>query len=291
MSTHKSNSRKSSNKPTSLERTLNAHWVVVSDHTSSPDAVVASANKMFEMGSAITVPAERVLGRGENGITLETNDHRAVKIVRHDTKEGRQQLLNETTYQKELSLLEIAPAVYADEIVSNYSFILMSKVEPIDVLTATQPFIKKLIKLIAKMVYHGYIHNDIHWGNVARRIGARNEPILIDFGFTQKLERAPDMLSFNQILMAQLYSLTDACNVNNCMSGDCLRTICDDEPIGTIYQLRQGQTSIYENLANEGISYRGSSRRTRRVLTIREPAIFTRRKRRKARPRFTSSFF
>lgn len=273
MAISRSRSRDSPKRPSANDLAMDRHWSVVTDRASSPVVTASAANAMVALGAAIEVPLTRVLGRGENGVTFETNDRRAVKIIRYNTPGERAQLRNETAYQKELAALEIAPAVHADELVSNYSFILMDKVEPINVSTASQPFIRKLVKLIAKMVYYGYVHNDVHRGNVARCVTTR-EPILIDFGFTQKLGYIPDRICFNQILMAQLYALMDACNVNNCVSGDCAERLCQkEEPIATIYQLRQGQTYIYDQLASPAPP---TPSRQRRGATIREPARFTR---------------
>ena len=243
--------------------------------------IISNAQKMLET-AGFSANITRKLGRGENGITFETSDNKALKIVRYGNEAQRKQLVNEITFQKELAALGIAPFVHDDSIVSKFAFILMDKVIPVhlDMVSNTQSdsysesdsFTKKLIRLIAKMIYHGYLHNDIHWGNVAATVHSPHEPILIDFGFTTHLGYTPDKLCFNQILMAQLYALTDACNVNNRINDsiDDIILLCDNEAIDTIYELRQGKSSIYNSLV--------PPRRTgRKTKLIRE--TFTRKKR------------
>ena len=61
---------------------LNRHWAIVNSPTGSPTDIIASANEMFELAGTPTQPAVNVLGRGENGITFETTDNKAIKIIR-----------------------------------------------------------------------------------------------------------------------------------------------------------------------------------------------------------------
>ena len=44
----------------------------------------------------------------------------------------------------------------------------------------------KLIQVISLSVYNGFIHNDLHTGNIAKKYDD-DDFILIDFGFTQKI--------------------------------------------------------------------------------------------------------
>lgn len=152
---------------------------------------------------------------------------------------------------------------------NSLGIILMDKIYPITTKKVysdkCSTFPNKLIRIIAKSVYHGYIHNDLHIGNIAKKTSRTNEPILIDFGLTQKIQPPTNPVVFNQIVIAQLYALTDSCNQNN-FSVDCeyapkcdklsdgiddIYNQCNSCIMDVIYDLRNGQTDLFSSIVEE----------------------------------------
>ena len=205
-----------------------------------------------------------VLGKGENGITFETEQNTALKLVRFNNINEKQNIIREIEFQRELSKLNVAPNVHGEHVCisgkknSGACFIHMDKIKPINNISSlTQSFREKLIDKIAISVYHGYVHNDLHWGNVAMHID-NEEPVLIDFGLTQKMETSVEVISFNQIVLSQLYALMDVCNTNNCLPehewpncGMNYGDICSNDIIvETIYNLRNGRQELWNSISS-----------------------------------------
>ena len=200
------------------------------------------------------------LGGGANGVTYETintldssggtNNH-ALKIVKLSDQSEVDAFKMESKVQENIAKqIGIAPNVhgYSDLGVGSYGFLLMDKIRPVTkkdliktVYNSNIEQVKNLIETISLSVYNGFIHNDLHTGNIAKKYSS-NDFILIDFGFTQEISRltppsAPVLdasgkpitsnqeIIFNQILIAQLYALVEHCNSNN------FNIKCPDAPV------------------------------------------------------------
>lgn len=200
------------------------------------------------------------LGGGANGVTYETqntqdssggtNNH-ALKIVKLSNQSDVDAFIMESKVQKNIAeRIEIAPTVhgYSTLGVGSYGFLLMDKIRPVTkkdlfktVYNSNIERVQKLIEIISLSVYNGFIHNDLHTGNIAKKYGS-DDFILIDFGFTQKISplsppstpvpgafgkpiTSNQEIIFNQILIAQLYALVEHCNSNN------FNIECPDAPV------------------------------------------------------------
>ncbi len=203
------------------------------------------------------------LGGGENGVTYETEntqsasgrtDNHALKIVKLPEQTDLDAFLKESKVQKKIAQnTGIAPNVYGYSTVGvgSYGFLLMDKIRPITkkdliktVYNSDIEQVKNLIKIISLSVYNGFIHNDLHTGNIAKKYRS-DDFILIDFGFTQEISQltppvvpvvsvagasskpitSNQEIIFNQILIAQLYALVEHCNSNN------FNIKCPDAPV------------------------------------------------------------
>ena len=224
------------------------------------------------------------LGGGDNGVTYETHDGKALKIV-HLNKNSikTREFVNESIAQQNIGSIQngrttrevahgstdgepsivgntIAPSVYLyhplqetpQTQLTKYGYLLMDKITPIDKTELAETVhstnimdVRQLIECIALSIYNGYIHNDLHVGNIAKNL-SQDAFVLIDFGFTQNIGdflKAPGVsvgapiqpvasndrkrILFNQILIAQLYALIEHCNSNN------YDVKCDDAPLCT----------------------------------------------------------
>lgn len=216
------------------------------------------------------------LGGGDNGVTYETHDGKALKIVHLDRNSIKtREFVNESIAQQNIGSIQngrttrevshgstagepsivgntIAPSVYLyhplqetpQTQLPKYGYLLMDKITPIDKTELAETVystdimgVRQLIECIAISIYNGYIHNDLHIGNIAKNLN-QNAFVLIDFGFTQNIGdflKAPSVapgvsagahlqpvadndrkrILFNQILIAQLYALIEHCNSNN----------------------------------------------------------------------------
>ena len=209
-------------------------------------------------GETLSINLLDKLGGGANGVTYETrntqgssggtNNH-ALKIVKLSNQSEVDAFKMESEVQKNIAE-EIAPTVYGYSTLDDgsYGFLLMDKIRPVTkkdlfktVYNSNIERVLKLIQVISLSVYNGFIHNDLHTGNIAKKYGS-DDFILIDFGFTQKISSlsplSPPVLDalgkpitsnqeiiFNQILIAQLYALVEHCNSNN------FNIKCPDAPV------------------------------------------------------------
>ena len=217
-------------------------------------------------GEIIEIIITKKLGGGENGVTYETTSGQALKIVNLN-KDNRKivEFTRESQLQNNIAMLKngdnpIAPKVYGyypiySTTKTNFGYLLMDKINPIskDELSETVysgdiMAVKQLIECIAISIYNGYVHNDLHAGNIAKDMSGNF--ILIDFGFTQNIggflktpfvsgqpiiSNNPRRVLFNQVLIAQLYALTEHCNGNN-YDVDCRGApLCNKDTIRSIY--------------------------------------------------------
>ena len=213
----------------------------------------------------------KLLGKGDNAsvYSIENDIDKVLKVIEIDTKDT---CIEDTTREiemcKELNKIDIGPQIYSHVYIKSHKMVvlILERLKPMnrshgDFTVSRQ---KELIDKVAKMVDHGYIHNDLHLGNVM--INATGKITVIDFGFTVKMEHRPrDELVFNQIVISQLYSILDPCNFNNCFGSskserwpDCalskghLNTFCDSkesELVNEIYRLKRGESLLWKTVS------------------------------------------
>lgn len=221
-------------------------------------------DKIIELGDLI--------GSGEYGkvYTIDNDLEKVVKIMSFrprqngkDTTTEKQLIeafMNEIKIQTELGKLNIAPIVYDYQIMDGddgykQGIILMQKITSIyrnvyfDI--GDDPSIKKkcslpprvvqlkLIHKIKEMINAGYIHNDLHCGNIGF---IRDEVRLFDFGFTQSIQPLCRPCNNDQILGFHLYQVIEHLPFD-------LRD--DSEYYNVIYEIRQGkQMFLAQDLGN-----------------------------------------
>jgi RIO-like serine/threonine protein kinase len=90
---------------------------------------------------------------------------------------------------------------------------------------------KQLVNVVAKMVSHGIIHNDLHPGNIG--VLKNGKLVIFDYGFSQ---RADVEIKFpEQVLMAQLYTI-----IEQYAKPIMFNSLIYD----TIYKIRQGKLKL-----------------------------------------------
>lgn len=221
-------------------------------------------DKIIELGD--------LLGSGEYGkvYTIDNDPEKVVKIMSfRPRKNGNvkiteqkliESFMNEIEIQTELGKLNIAPIVYDYQIMDGedgfkQGIILMQKITSIyrDVYfdIGDDPNInrkcslppknvqQKLIHKIKEMINAGYIHNDLHCGNIGF---VKDEVRLFDFGFTQSIQTLCKPCNNEQILGFHLYQVIEHLPFD-------LR----DESLyyDVIYEIRQGkQMFLAKDLGN-----------------------------------------
>lgn len=171
---------------------------------------------------------------------------------------------HEIDTQSELNKKNLGPELIWHEKAGKYTIICMQKIIPVkpSALAVNHKMQRQLILEVIQMVKAGFLHNDLHIGNVAINASTR-EATVIDFGLTQKIEPPEENIVINQIVLAQLYAIIDPCNKNNCdepdnwpecFSSDHVGSLCHDEgPITiAIYNIRNGKdaTELEKEIGN-----------------------------------------
>jgi serine/threonine protein kinase len=224
-------------------------------------------SKYFE-----NITVNRLLGEGGSGkvYSIDGDSSKVVKMIPFKNIKTYEILRREIIIQKELNNLGLGPSLLGDNLdtldderkgIGNI-FIIMETIRPISSISEIRnnpDYQKQLINEIAKMVYHGYLHNDLHVDNIALNLQTKQATV-IDFGLTVKLSYSPDnKLLFDQLLLAQLYALIEPCNKNNCpgdkedwpscgFNGDTLEEICDGPIANEIYTIRNNESRIWDTL-------------------------------------------
>lgn len=231
----------------------------------------------------LTIPGE-LLGRGNSGQVysmISKSKRRSqnkelksylqsyvLKIIPLRNSEEEYVVQNEFDIHMELNSLNMGPLMKWHETISiknrrshnKYAVMCMEKIEPIKpmMLANSEDKQMELINEVARMVSHGYLHNDLHIGNVAVNIRTKMATV-IDFGLTKKLETLPrEEMLFNQIVLAQLYAILDPCNTNNCSlkseewpqcySDEYLSMICQGPISDEIYKIRTNESELWSTL-------------------------------------------
>ena len=122
----------------------------------------------------------RKLGEGGSGkvYSIVGDSSNVVKMIPFKNSKTYKILRREIIIQKELNELGLGPGLLADNLDTleeegtnrGYIFIIMEIIRPISSITEIRnnhTYQDQLINEIAKMVYHGYIHNDLHVDNIA----------------------------------------------------------------------------------------------------------------------------
>lgn len=182
-----------------------------------------------------------LLGKGEYGMVHQdaTNQHNVIKTVlfteRYDpesnkkltSKELENLFLKEGKIQEELGNYNIAPKIYYYGIVNDMGerkgIIIMEKMA--DIYRSKYPDVgddpdftkspklppekiqQKVIDKIMEMIDRGYIHNDLHGGNIG--FVKNDEVRLFDFGFSRSITPLCLPCNKDQLLGFSLYQLIE----------------------------------------------------------------------------------
>jgi hypothetical protein len=238
-----------------------------SNKTKSSRASKSSGVSYF---SGKVIP-EKLLGAGESGkvYSIKGDTDNVLKTAPFKNKTQRSQLISEITIQQRINekIPHGAPKIINSEIIGSTKgevIIIMEKINTFDkgILDLLEPtFQIQLVDLIAEFVINGFVHNDIHTDNIA--MNSRGEPILIDFGLTVEIPTPLDVITFNQILIAQLYAIVDPCNINNCpkysekqkhpncgFTSKHIGNLCQGHILDVIYHLRNNKSYMYDKLTS-----------------------------------------
>ena len=236
--------------------------------------------KIDQFLSKEKITLDKLLGRGNSGkvYSIKGDPTKVVKIIPFKNVATYKILKREIFTQKELNKLLVGPEVFKDNInildstvpntkrkFSGEIFIIMETVSTISSMSEisdNDEYQHQLINEVAKMVFHGYLHNDLHVDNIAVNVKT-NKATIIDFGLTMKLPNPPDnKLLFDQLLLAQLYALIEPCNENNfpvdkrdCgLEEEVLSEICDGPIVEEIYAIRNDKSKIWYTLHKSSTS-------------------------------------
>ena len=168
-----------------------------------------------------------LVGTGDNAVVYRTKRGIA-KVVFTQDKDGKFLESVEAEYNTQEILhslnAQFAPRpiqltrLEGDDKPEGYEAILIEMEELTQIKEITPQLVDQIKKIIKKLVHAGYLHNDLHWGNLMMR---NKSVVLIDFGFTRKL--LPESVSqikkdtglCDLVCASELYALFDMCNRNN----------------------------------------------------------------------------
>jgi hypothetical protein len=208
-----------------------------------------------------TVPQlGKLLGHGDNGAIHESARKGWVaKVIGTRTADAKRVVQHEYTVQDQLATMGVAPRVRPPVFRGDSAYLEMERIYPIrfDEFIGNYRYQEGLVKLVVRMCSKGFLHNDLHVGNIGYR-NDKKTPVIFDFGETIQTEppTSDDVLA--QFVIAQLYCLIDNCNRNNCVPGAAaaqpgpgcfppsyFEDMCESGPvIDTIYALRGGKYDL-----------------------------------------------
>lgn len=177
--------------------------------------------------------AATLLGKGDYGKAFALNSSYAIKVVdiggvqELPASVRDQQVVNEVRMQREASLVRTAagdpcvPPIFStirrvhatnpDGVEADFVFFAMPRLD--EIAEFDEPALAHIVTLSNCLVEHGFLHNDMHAGNVMLWNG---KPIIIDFGLITRQDpiRAEPIRSLVQY--AQCAALIDNCNKYSC---------------------------------------------------------------------------
>lgn len=180
-----------------------------------------------------------VLGSGENATVYahKTNPKLVIKVVKDASS-----IRHEMQMHRMMACIGVAPAIEAEE----DNFIVMERIVPYkkgDKLTKKHQ--TQLVNLVLRSVAVGLIHNDLHQGNIGFTAN-KEEMLMFDFGFSERIQPVKDDVVYLQIVLAQLYALIDPCNENNMALN-----FCDDEIGKAVYAIRGHDTKVIKQFLKQ----------------------------------------
>ncbi len=221
---------------------------------SQQQVIISPADSDTKMGLRHKTQDVVQLGEGSRAKVFELKRKNgqtpiALKVLKEATTPAD---LMEVEVARHMHHLGIGPEVY-DVTLKPRLAIQMEMVDTIEhqghFLNDT--FAAEIVDLVIRMVDNGYVHNDLHVGNIAQSRSTKRA-LLIDFGLVQEIEKVSGTVRA-QIILAQLYALVDPCNVNNVRSkfitqntrlNKWISSSCNNS-IGTaIYAIRNGKIPV-----------------------------------------------
>ena len=171
-----------------------------------------------------------MLGHGENGRTYAIGDNLVMKRVtlksnRNAAGVAASDVQSEVDTQVALNQIGVGPVVHVDheEHDPSRGAVVMQRLYPLaDEKNKPQPifcmppqFQHELVAQVFRMVRGGYLHNDLHAGNVM--MTREGHPVIIDFGLctqVRALAETDDRRLIEQCALSQLQMLCDPSNLN-----------------------------------------------------------------------------
>ena len=169
------------------------------------------------------------LGHGENGRTyaIENDPNLVVKRVTLKSSNDEPTGVTAEAVQKEIDMqvalnaIKVGPVVDVDHKDHNPSQgeVVMQRLYPLTdekgipqpIFCMPEKFQDELVAQVFRMVCGGYLHNDLHAGNVMMTL--ERNPVIIDFGFCTEVQALAETKDWRLIEQCAL-SLCDPSNLN-----------------------------------------------------------------------------
>lgn len=152
------------------------------------------------------------LGQGDFGTTFldPENTDRVIKRVTFNTANTKGALLSEIAVQRELSQDSLAPKVYNVWDAGESMYYSMQRMHPITDWHKAMPQLKEVV---VKMLRRGFVHNDLHQGNIMQT--SKGKLLPIDFGLCRRIQTDLEKTELDMVCIAQMLIVNDKCNENN----------------------------------------------------------------------------
>ena len=189
------------------------------------------------------------LGTGDFGATYALNSNEVVKVIRILNSKSEADIHKEVTIHKEAQNLRIegmacVPMILdmpETHVVENERYITYS-MPKLQKFRATKANYAIIIKLNAYLVKNGFLHNDLHQGNVM--MTKEGTPIIIDLGLVRMFAPPKDEDLCRCIAFAQAAALVDNCNTNTKCPLQNIKSLLDEDVsyVTDLFQLRSRDT-------------------------------------------------
>lgn len=173
----------------------------------------------------------QLLGSGDNAKVYQCtrNDDVAIKVIAYASEKQLADLRTELQIGKTMGELGVSPKVFEEEVDTHTCtfYYSMQKVQPLALTgkcystkaytpAKIESIHRQVLRLIVKMIRAGYIHNDVHHGNIARSGGTADDDdvVLLDHGYTvyDPLLLCPSAKLYRAMaLQAMCYQMLEHC--------------------------------------------------------------------------------
>jgi tRNA A-37 threonylcarbamoyl transferase component Bud32 len=178
----------------------------------------------------------RLIGGGEGANVYQIDAQQVLKIFKSDSK-----FKHELGMLRKLSRIGVGPAAVLG---NKPNSLVMPMYHPISLKDLSSAvFQRALVRQVITMVHHGFLHNDLHVGNIMKT--KANTPVIVDFDLMRKVRPPYSKVIRDQLVMAQLYAIIDPANTHNHLSAKWLshqtEQLVNGPIVDAIYKIRQGK--------------------------------------------------